>query len=611
MNLDCNNTKTGTSVLSAVADYDFDGQSQNHENLITNTKPNFLHEKKTCSNNSDSLCLNMDSELYSDETVSSPTVVNKSPKLPTDHVLSHQMNNQTSFSEHSVSQLMDAQEPVDMPSTHYLDTDQRMNIVHQNIDINHEVSLLAPSEVDLKAKIDVVCFSNVQQNNINTTVTQPDEIFQPQNGSDMEMWESEPYNMNYFTQVHDKYKLTIDSVPTFYMSAYQEFQSKSEDNFLRGCKWSPDGSCIMTNSNDNCIRMFKPLATQDDKAGNNDLTSNVKIQESGQIYDFAWFPGMTLFQPELCRVVTTCSGIPIHMWDSETGKIVANYRAYDQYDEVTAAYSLSFSCDGSKIYAGYNKAIRIFDTEYPVKSCKLVKTTNTKTKDGQTGIISCFAHSPDGSGLYVAGSYSRHVGIYDSSCDKLVCLIQGQQGGVTHVLFSPDGTKIYSGGRKDAEILCWDTRNLGHILFSALRDVKTNQRMYFDVSQSGQFLMSGNNDGTVMFWNTLHECQEFNGDMFLKPCSQFYAHFDCVNGISFNHQNHMIATASGQRHFQNFDETDSEEETGKLSVVKKKNPWDFSLKLWKIPFEEEVESSSSNRKRQNCTEIKMHASLHL
>lgn len=41
------------------------------------------------------------------------------------------------------------------------------------------------------------------------------------------------------------------------------------------------------------------------------------------------------------------------------------------------------------------------------------------------------------------------VGVYsDTDGGQLVFLLQGQRGGVTHVLFSPDGTKLYSGGRK-------------------------------------------------------------------------------------------------------------------------------------------------------------------
>ncbi|CAG5120627.1 unnamed protein product, partial [Candidula unifasciata] len=379
------------------------------------------------------------------------------------------------------------------------------------------------------------------------------------------------------------YNLTVGSIPRLAASTSGEFLQE-EENFLRGCKWSPDGSCVLTNSNDNCLRIFDPCSKTGTSrfSDNTQMTANVKMKECSIVYDYAWHPKINLAQQDHCRVACTCSGIPIHLWDTTTGQIVANYRAYDQFDEITAAYSLSFSLDGQKIYAGYNKAIRIFDTDYPVRSCKTVKTYNSQRKDGQTGIISSFAFSPDGNGLYVAGSYSRHIGLYDSACDKLVCLMQGQHGGVTHLMFSPDATKLYSGGRKDAEILCWDMRNMDKLLFSALRDVKTNQRMYFDLSQSGRYLVSGNNDGTVAFWDTLSPIEEINGDPFLKPCSQFQAHGDCVNGVSFNHHKNLLATASGQRHFQNFD-YDSSDSAEDENMQQQTDLPDFSLRLWQIP----------------------------
>lgn len=28
------------------------------------------------------------------------------------------------------------------------------------------------------------------------------------------------------------------------------------NNYLKGCKWSPDGSCLLTNSRDHCLRLF-------------------------------------------------------------------------------------------------------------------------------------------------------------------------------------------------------------------------------------------------------------------------------------------------------------------------------------------------------------------
>ncbi|XP_005111944.2 telomerase Cajal body protein 1 [Aplysia californica] len=382
------------------------------------------------------------------------------------------------------------------------------------------------------------------------------------------------YDVEPAVYADSSYCLARTCVPQFLAEARKEFEEGSGDNFLRGCKWSPDGSCIVTNSNDNRLRLYSVVHDQDTS-----MTPSFVLKEGSQIYDFAWLPQMSSAVPESNRLACTCSSIPVHLWNTSTGERQASYRAYDQYDEVTAAYSLGFSLDGRKLYAGYDKVIRIFDTEYPVRSCKTIKTFDSKRKEGQSGIISCFAVSPDNNGFFVAGSYSRHIGIYDTSCDRLVCLMQGQRGGITHVMFSPDGTKLYSGGRKDAEILCWDMRNTGKILFSVLRDVKTNQRMYFDLSQSGRYLTTGNHDGSVAFWDTLLPGEEVNGEVFLKPCSQFQAHEDCVNGVSLNHQHGILATASGQRHFNNFQNYDSDETDDEMDAEEVR---DFSLKLWSL-----------------------------
>lgn len=59
------------------------------------------------------------------------------------------------------------------------------------------------------------------------------------------------------------------------------------------------------------------------------------------------------------------------------------------------------------------------------------------------------------------------------------------------MVFSPDGTKLFTGGRKDPEIICWDLRNPGTVLFILNRTVLTNQRIYFDITPNGQYVFSG------------------------------------------------------------------------------------------------------------------------
>ncbi|KAJ8030698.1 Telomerase Cajal body protein 1 [Holothuria leucospilota] len=173
--------------------------------------------------------------------------------------------------------------------------------------------------------------------------------------------------------------------------------------------------------------------------------------------------------------VSTCRSHPVHMWDAFDGQLRCSYRPHDHLDELITPHSLAFSLDGSKLYCGFNKLIKTFDITRPGKDCQ---TRQTKGKlGGQTGIISCFAMNPDGK-MFAAGSYSKTIGLYSPSCPSAICVLHGQASGVTQLMYSSDGSKLFSGGRK---ILCWDVRKLNEVLFCMNRDVTTNQRMYFDI----------------------------------------------------------------------------------------------------------------------------------
>ena len=58
-------------------------------------------------------------------------------------------------------------------------------------------------------------------------------------------------------------------------------------------------------------------------------------------------------------------------------------------------------------------------------------------KQGQKGIISCFAFAPSG-GMYACGSYSKSLGLYDERTGTSFA-VMATPTGVTHARFSPDG----------------------------------------------------------------------------------------------------------------------------------------------------------------------------
>lgn len=72
------------------------------------------------------------------------------------------------------------------------------------------------------------------------------------------------------------------------------------------------------------------------------------------------------------------------MWDAAVGALRCTYRAHDAADEVTAATSLAFSLGGEKLYGGFNKAIRIWDTSRPGRDYQEL-VTHQKKAEGLPG----------------------------------------------------------------------------------------------------------------------------------------------------------------------------------------------------------------------------------
>ena len=75
--------------------------------------------------------------------------------------------------------------------------------------------------------------------------------------------------------------------------------------------------------------------------------------------------------------------------------------------KVRGAPSNFEEASGRFIYAGYERAVRVFDVTRPGRAIETRPTAATrKSRDGQRGLLSCLAFSPDGSGLYAAGSFA-------------------------------------------------------------------------------------------------------------------------------------------------------------------------------------------------------------
>lgn len=103
-------------------------------------------------------------------------------------------------------------------------------------------------------------------------------------------------------------------------------------------------------------------------------------------------------------------------------------------------------------------------------------------------------------------------------------------------------------------MLCWDVRNMSGAIFTADRAADTNQKIHFDLDSTGQYLVTGGQDGVVKVFDSKRATAAFAatstaaGDE-LPHAYSFVAERDAVNGVSLHPYLALLATSSGQRHF--------------------------------------------------------------
>ncbi|KAA8519885.1 hypothetical protein F0562_014205 [Nyssa sinensis] len=329
---------------------------------------------------------------------------------------------------------------------------------------------------------------------------------------------------------------------------HHQFRTPSNpNNFLKGVKWSPDGSCFLTSSDDNTLRVFA-LPDNDSGGHINDYSpvadadsyaANLVVTEGESIYDYCWYPYMSASDPVTCVFASTTRDHPIHLWDAASGQLRCTYRAYDAMDEITAAFSIGFNPAGTKILAGYNKSLRVFDIYRPGRDFAHYSTLQGN-KEGQSGIISAIAFCPSHTGLLATGSYSQTTAIYREDNMELLYVLHGQEGGVTHVQFSKDGP-LYS-------VLGY-TQGLLTLCTSYTDHQKTPISGYcFDIEPIGRHLGTGGQDGLVHIYDLQTG----------QWVSSFQASLDTVNGFSFHPFLPMAASSSGHRRFKILDDSNED-----------------------------------------------------
>ncbi|KAL5252645.1 hypothetical protein ACHWQZ_G015435 [Mnemiopsis leidyi] len=340
--------------------------------------------------------------------------------------------------------------------------------------------------------------------------------------------------------------------------------SNTPNNYLKGCKWSPDGLALLTCSRDKTVRIFNAP----DVSSPAEQHPTAQHSTANVPYDVAWNPNIDHLAAQNCNFVVSCKDSPVQLVDAFTGKTRASFTAFNSVEVLISAFSVCY-LSSDKVLAGYCKHVRVFDATRPGRECSVL-AVGDKQHENNNSIVSTVAQHPSSHGLFGAGCYNSTVALYSTEIEGVLMPFYGPQHGVTQITFSQDGTRLYCGSRMESEIYCFDTRYNGSVLHTYKRDVQTHQRIQFDINTSQTLLATGNHDGSVLLFdltrgcsstNQLQEGVQFEGagtnenEEVSSRGLRFEAHKDTVNGVSFHPYWGLLATVSGRRHFHIEDST--------------------------------------------------------
>ncbi|KZO91798.1 WD40 repeat-like protein [Calocera viscosa TUFC12733] len=289
-------------------------------------------------------------------------------------------------------------------------------------------------------------------------------------------------------------------------------------NFFRSAHWCPDGSSLLTLSEDHVLRLYPFAPEADYSLSHLPLSPPLAFPSPAPVTSHLWHPFATPSSPAYSFLLAA-RGQPIHLLSASTGARLASYRIIDHREQFISPLSLAFepSSLGTRFWAGHSSALESFDLSRPGPGTRFPLAGTRKSRSGQRGLISALAFSPTDADTLACGSYSNTVALYSLSDPREAQAMLSVPGGVTQLTWSPEGGKLMAGfrGKAQGEVWVWDVRMFAEGRHWTLRappppsssaaaahphsgtGTGTQQRLLHSLSPSGRYLLLPTPSGYV------------------------------------------------------------------------------------------------------------------
>jgi WD40 repeat protein/uncharacterized protein YndB with AHSA1/START domain len=318
---------------------------------------------------------------------------------------------------------------------------------------------------------------------------------------------------------------------------------RGHTDYVNTVRFNSSGTTLATGGADDCLRIWdvkswKPTAVlrghQMDVMSLAWTTGGTRLASCSLDGSVRWwdsaFPnygGLSMEQSDACyaalfgpdgRKLHTCGyDGTISIWDAMSGKQIAHWTAHPG----NSTNTIGLSADGKRLVScSWDKTAKVWDTQ---------TQKEIATLDHEQGIYHA-AISPDGK--HVACTQKKEIWVWDVDAKSVQFNIDGHEGGVQSVAFSPDGTLIASSAA-DKTVRVWKADSGDQL---AVMQGHTGGIESCAFSSDGELIASASADGSIRLWNTATG----------KQVRVLYEGDDRIYRVAFSPDNSRVAAGGGR-----------------------------------------------------------------
>jgi len=328
------------------------------------------------------------------------------------------------------------------------------------------------------------------------------------------------------------------------------FTLSGDKSDILAVAFSPDGKYLATGNNGGEFKIWDASVISSTEAGTyaaqNEPSTGLALSTNGktlvtsgdepvasiidvssgnetELYESINWINDVAINPNSDLAATGHEGDGVIIWNTSTGEKVTSFP-----DELGSIKDVEFSTDGKYLTGGGGYGY-VWDMETGGLVFK-DSVGNGSTSDW----IWASTFSPDGKYLAIGGDGSFKVGVFDLQSGQVIHQLEGHQGVIRSLAFSPDGSKLLSGSFDSSAIL-WDVKT-GELLHSLNGHIAGITNVAF--SPDGLQVATSSSDGSAKIWDVS------SGELlYTLTANKVYEYF-WVNNVAFSQDGKLFATGS-------------------------------------------------------------------